>query len=86
MVNAACCLLVSDDQGGVECTVAWMGGSDKDIPVHSQYFFFPLPTFLQGQITLRIWMCVRRVCVRVIHSSYDSYEHFSIQIFISDKF
>lgn len=37
----------ADDRGGEECTVGWTGGSDKDIPVQVQVFFFnPRPTFL----------------------------------------
>lgn len=56
-------MLVSDDWGGEECTVAWTRGNDKDIPVHS-LIFFPLPTFLQGQIALRLWLCMKGVCVR----------------------
>lgn len=40
VVNAACCVLVTDDWGGVECTVAWTGGK-KQRHSCTQLHFFP---------------------------------------------
>lgn len=64
MWSASCSLLYTDDWGSMECTVAWMGGNDKNIPVRSSTppittTTATIPTFLQGRITLNI--CVMYV-------------------------
>lgn len=62
--NAACCVLVTDDWGGEECTVAWMGGNDKDIPVHRFIFspsYIPLRSNHAGCVSERC------VCVEITH-------------------
>lgn len=62
---ASCSLLYADDWGSTECTVAGMGGNDKNIPVRSSAppittTTATIPTFLQGRITLNI--CETYVC------------------------
>lgn len=62
MVNAACCVLVSDDRGGVECTVAWTGGNDKDIPVRGFIFFSPSHIPPRSNHPVSLDVCERCVC------------------------
>lgn len=81
-LNAACCVLVSDDWGGEECTVAWTRGNDKDIPVHSLIFSpFPHSSKVKSHC---VSGCVWKVCASgliVLMVFMDNFE----SKYISDK-